>query len=125
MNMEILPYSLFILLGTFISAVSQAMLKKEAMKPHASRISEYLNPMVITAYGLFLLATLCSVYAYKAVPLSLGAVLAATGYLYVTLFGVKMFHERMDRKKAVALVLIISGMIVASAFENLRPSFSL
>lgn len=114
MNYQVLLYSLFILFGTFISAVSQVMLKKSAMKTYDSAIKEYLNPMVITAYLMFVAATLCSIYAYKVVPLSLGPVLEATSYIYVTLFGVKIFHEKINRKKLAALALIVAGIIVSA-----------
>ena len=108
--------SLVILFGTFISAVSQVMLKKSAMKPHDSIVREYANPLVIGAYGLFFLATLCSVIAYRGIPLSLGAVLESTSYLYVTWFGVTIFHESVTKRKWIALALILTGIIVYSLF---------
>ena len=49
------------LLGVFISAVSQVMLKKSASREHGSVVREYLNPFVIFAYALFVGATLLSV----------------------------------------------------------------
>ena len=60
------------------------------------------------------MATLCSVIAYRGVPLSLGPVLEATSYIYVTIFGVKIFHEKVNRKKILALALIIAGIVVAA-----------
>ena len=50
-------YSGILLLGTFISAVSQVILKKAAEKTHPSKIKEYLNFPVIFAYSLFVLTT--------------------------------------------------------------------
>ena len=50
-----LHYAMFLLLGTFISAISQVLLKKSAMKTYSSRIREYLNPQVITAYVIFVI----------------------------------------------------------------------
>ena len=109
-----MKYSLILLLGVFISAVSQVMLKKSAEKPHASPLKEYLNPLVIGAYVLFVLSTLMSVWAYQGVSLGLGAVLESTGYLYVTFFGIVLFHEKLNVKKAAALALIIAGIILSS-----------
>lgn len=114
MTKTIALYSLFILFGTFISAISQVMLKKAAMKEYPSKLKEYLNPLVIIAYMIFVVATLCSVVAYKGVPLSLGPVLEATSYIYVTLFGIKFFGEKIDKKKLFALVVIILGIIITS-----------
>ena len=86
-----------LLLGTFISAVSQVILKKAALKEYSSPIREYLNFPVIFAYSLFILTTLMCIFAYQVVPLSYGPVLESTSYLYVTLFGVLIFKEKGGR----------------------------
>lgn len=99
-----------LLLGVFISAISQAMLKKAALKTYGSRIGEYLNPLVISAYALFVCTTFLSIFAYKGIPLSMGPLLEATSYIYVTLFGITIFHEKMTRRKWVSLLLILLGI---------------
>lgn len=102
------------LFGVFISSISQVMLKMSAMKKHDSALSEYLNPLVIGAYALFVGATLCSVIAFRNIPLSMGPVLDATGYIYVVLFGITIFHEKIDRTKILALAVIIAGVLIYS-----------
>lgn len=112
MNKTVLLYSCVLLLGVFISAISQVMLKKAAMKKHDSVIKEYLNPLVIFAYVLFVGTTFLSILAYKGIPLSMGPILEATSYIYVTIFGVTIFKEKMNLKKVVALGMIIVGIVV-------------
>jgi multidrug transporter EmrE-like cation transporter len=112
MEKNTLYYAAFLLTGVFISAISQVLLKKAAMKRHSSVIWEYLNVKVIVAYLLFFGSTLMSVYAYRGIALSLGTVLEATGYVYVTVFGVTIFKEKINIKKILALILIISGIAV-------------
>lgn len=102
------------LFGVFISGISQVMLKKSAIKAHDSALGEYLNPLVIGAYALFVASTLCSVVAFRRIPLSMGPVLDATGYIYVVFFGITIFHEKLDRTKIAALVLIVAGVLVYS-----------
>lgn len=102
------------LLGTFIASVSQVILKKEALKEHSSLAKEYLNAPVIFAYSLFIASTLMTVIAYTVIPLSLGPVLAATSYIYVTVFGVLLFKEKLNTKKIIALCLIIAGIVIYS-----------
>ena len=114
MNHRVLLYACLVLFGTFISAVSQVILKKEATKEHKSFVQEYLNAPVVIAYSIFVLATLCSVFAYKVIPLSMGPILEATSYIYVTVFGVKFFGEKMNGGKLVALIFIIAGIVVYS-----------
>ena len=116
MDKRVLTYALLILLGTFISSVAQVMLKKAAKKQYTSFWQEYLNPRVIIAYVIFFGASLLAVLAYKAVPLSMGPILESTGYLYITVFSMTIFHEKLNRKKLLALALIVGGIVVYSLF---------
>lgn len=109
-------YACVLLLGVFISAISQVLLKKAAQRQYESRIREYMNPLVIIAYTMFVGTTFLSIIAYKGIPLSMGPVLEATSYIYVTFFGVKLFGEKLNKKKVIALVLIITGICVYSFF---------
>lgn len=109
---EMFPYILIFLASVFMSSVSQVMLKKAAQKSYDSHIKEYLNPLVISAYLIFVGTTLVGVLAYKVIPLSMGPVLEASSYLYVTFFGVKLFGERVNGKKIAALFLIVAGIVV-------------
>ena len=107
-----LPYVLLYLADVFLAACSQVLLKKAAGKQYDSVLKEYLNPTVIIAYGLFFATTLLNVLAYRGLPVSLGPVLEATGYIYVTVFGVTLFHEKLDRRRALGLALILGGILV-------------
>ena len=105
---------LILLLGVFISSVSQVMLKKAAQRDWPSRLREYLNPLVIGAYALFVGSTLLSVLAYRGLPLSLGPVFETTGYIWVTAFSITLFGERLNRKKLLALAMIVGGIILSA-----------
>ena len=84
------------------------------MKKYSSVIREYLNPSVIVAYTIFVLATLMTVFAYKGLPLSWGPILDASGYLFVTLWGVTLFKEKITARKAIAIAIIVIGIIIYS-----------
>lgn len=114
MDSTVLFYSGVLLLGVFISSISQVLLKKAALKEYKSPIREYLNPLVIFAYTLFVGTTFLSILAYRGIPLSMGPVLEATSYIYVTLFGVTIFKEKLGKMKIIALVLIVAGICVYS-----------
>lgn len=114
MNNSVFLYSLLLLFGVFISAISQVLLKKAAMKQYTSRLQEYLNPQVIFAYVLFVGTTFLSILAYRGIPLNLGPVLETTSYIYVTIFGVAIFHEKVNRQKILALSFIVIGVLVYS-----------
>lgn len=106
----LLLYSCILLLGTFISAVSQVLLKKATLRHYDTRLAEYLNFRVILAYTLFFLSSLMCIFAYRVVPLSFGPVLESTSYVYVTIFGAIFFKEKVTPKKLVALALILIGI---------------
>ena len=111
---KIYLYSFILLFGVFLSSVSQVMLKKASLKDYESPIKMYLNPLVIIAYIIFAGTTLLSVLAYRGIPLSLGPVIEASGYIFVSFWGVKLFGEKMTKKKILAVVLIFSGIIIYS-----------
>ena len=114
MGSDVLRYSAFLLASVFVSSVSQVMLKRAAQGEYGSVAGEYLNPLVLSAYAIFFGATLLTVHAYRGIPLSMGPVLEATGYVYVTVFGKVFFGERVTVRRVVALGLILAGVAVYS-----------
>lgn len=114
MDIMTFKYSIILLIGVFISSVSQVMLKKSALKQYDSPIKEYINPTVIFAYALFLGTTFLSIIAYRGIPLSLGPMLEATSYIYVSFFGLKIFNERINYMKIIGLLFILLGIIIYS-----------
>ena len=107
-------YAGLLLCGVFISAISQVLLKKAAQRQYSSPLREYMNPLVIFAYMMFVGTTFLSILAYRGLPLSMGPVLEATSYIYVTFFGVLVFKEKITKKKALALFFILLGIVVYS-----------
>ena len=107
-----MKYIILFLSAVFISSVSQIMLKKSANKTYESKLKEYMNPWVIIAYGLFFGATLVTVIAYKYIPLSLGPILESAGYFFVTILGMFFLKEKVGKKKALGLLIILAGIIV-------------
>lgn len=109
-----LNYVIVFLISVLVSSISQVILKTSANEEHDNKIKEILNAKVIFAYGLFFLATLLTMLAYRKVPLSMGAVLETTGYVYVALLGRFILHETLDKYKICGNLLIIIGIIIFS-----------
>lgn len=114
MDEKLIIYIGVMLLGVFISSVSQVMLKKASMKEYPSRIQEYANPLVIGAYVIFFIATFFSIYAYKVVPLSWGPIIESSGYFFITIFGVLLFGEKFKWRKGLSLCIIVVGVLIFS-----------
>lgn len=109
---ELLIYSLLMVASVLISSISQIMLKLSARKQYSSPLREYLNPLVISAYILFFGCTFLTMYALKVVPLSLGVILEASGYIFITILSYTFLHEKLGKKKLLGLVVIIAGMLI-------------
>ena len=111
---ELAIYSLILICGTLVSAISQIMLKKSAQKEYPSKLKEYLNPLVIIAYGLFFGTTFISMYALKVVPLSMAPILEASGYIFVAILSYIFLKEKMTKRQFLGTGLIIVGIIIYS-----------
>jgi len=111
MKIDMMYVAIF-LVSVFISSVSQIILKKSANKTYENKLQEYMNFPVITAYGLFFGSSLLTVLAYKGVPLSLGPILEATGYIWVAILGFVFLKEKISKKKILGMAIIIAGIIV-------------
>lgn len=101
-----------LLLSVFISSVSQIILKKAADKTYESTLKEYMNPMVIGAYGLFFCSVILTMLALKHVPLSMSPILESTGYIFVSVMGYIFLKERFSRRKLMGFALIIAGIVI-------------
>ena len=105
-------YSAILILSVFISALSQVLLKKSALKSYASFIREYLNFYVVPAYAIYFLAVFLDLLALRKVPVSFVPVAEASSYIFVLLFGRIFFKETFSKRKILAMLLILAGIIV-------------
>lgn len=101
-----------LLLSVFISSVSQIILKKAADKTYESTLKEYMNPMVIGAYGLFFCSVILTMLSLKHVPLSMSPILESTGYIFVSVMGYIFLKERFSRRKLMGFALILAGIVI-------------
>lgn len=101
-----------LLLSVFISSVSQIILKKAADKTYENTLKEYMNPMVIGAYGLFFCSVILTMLALKHVPLSMSPILESTGYIFVSVMGYIFLKERFSRRKLTGFALILAGIVI-------------
>lgn len=98
--------------GTFLSAISQILLKQSANQKHESFLKEYLNWRVITAYLIFFGVLLLNTYAYTQVDLKYGSVIDTFTYVFVLLLSVLMLHEKVSKGQLIGNLLIIVGIFV-------------
>lgn len=106
------PYILFVIAGVVISAFSQILLKKGAMRPHISFIRDYLNAPVIIGYGMMFLALFCSMNAYRGLEMMTVAVTEAIGFILVPILSRFFFKEKFTTGKVIGMLIIVAGVVI-------------
>lgn len=105
-------YIAILIFSVFISAFSQVLLKKSALKTYSSFLREYLNIYVVPAYAIYFLAVFLDLLALRKVPVSFVPVAEASSYVFVLLFGKIFFDEQFSKRKILAMILIMAGIVV-------------
>lgn len=106
------PYMLLMVAMTFLTGVSQVLLKKSANKTYEKWIEEYLNWQVILAYGIFFGVLLVNTYAYTKVDMKYGAVIDTFSYVFVMLFSWLLLREKFTKRKVIGNLIIMVGVLV-------------
>lgn len=107
-------YVYLFIFSVFVASLSQILLKKSALTDHKSFIKEYLNPLVIIAYTLFLFSTVVVIIAYKEIPVSIGVILESSGYIFVSILSYVFLKETLNIKQCFGLILILLGIFVCN-----------
>lgn len=101
------------MLSVVISAFSQVLLKIAANRTYESRLKEYLNPLVIGAYGIFGLSWAMTTYALRYVEYAKNSpVIEATSYIWGPLFGVVLLREKITRRTLAGMLVILAGIMI-------------
>ncbi|MDD2972475.1 MAG: multidrug ABC transporter [Lachnospiraceae bacterium] len=101
-----------ILISVLVASFSQILLKKSALKKHASFIREYLNPLVIIGYGMLFVSMIMTTFAYGGVEFKIVPVMESIGYIVVMILSLLFFREKITRQKAIGTLLILAGVII-------------
>lgn len=97
-----------------IASTSQVLLKKSANQEKQTKWQEYLNKYVILAYALLFVSTILTMLAYKNLELSMGVVIESISYIIVAIASYFLFQEKITKTKAIGIIMIITGIIIAS-----------
>jgi drug/metabolite transporter (DMT)-like permease len=105
-------YIIVWIISVLISSIAQVMLKAEANKEHESRLKEYLNPMVVTAYAIFFLSTFLTMYALKYVPLTYSPIIEPLSYIFVPVIGVLVLKEKLSKRRVLGILIMLVGIVI-------------
>lgn len=104
---------IFYIVGIFsvtIASCSQVLLKMGANKQYPAGIREYLNPFVISGYGMLGGSMLLTIVAYSHLNYLSVPVLEAIGYILVPVLSFFVFREKISLQKAIGILCILIGI---------------
>lgn len=104
------PYVALLFASALVSAFSQILLKKSALRPHENLMREYLNAFVVCAYSIYFAAVFMDLYALKKVPVSYVPIVEASNYVFVLVLSRIFLREKLTKRRGVAVVVILSGI---------------
>ncbi len=113
-NTNILIGVSLILCSNVVAGISQILLKKSAGRTYSSWLRSYLNPYVITSYGLLFGTTILGVLALRYIPLVLSAAFAASGQIIVPLLSYIFLKEKICKKRLIGMAIIVIGIFIFS-----------
>jgi multidrug transporter EmrE-like cation transporter len=104
---------IFLVLVIASTGFSQTLLKLGANKAHGkSLFLAYLNPYTLTAYLLYIAATIFTVYTLKDTPLKLFYSTTSLKFVLILLLSRLILQEKIDQRKVISVGLIVFGVII-------------
>jgi drug/metabolite transporter (DMT)-like permease len=97
----------------FVAACAQMLLKQGARKGYTPWWRQYVNGWVISGYTVMFLAIIANIWCmHQGVQLKELSIIESMSYLFVPILSRLIFKEQINKRKAVAIGIIIIGVIV-------------
>ena len=106
-------YYLLVILSVFAAASAQMLLKQGARQNYAVFWRQYLNPWVIGGYAIMACSLVLNIFCMShGVQVKEVSVIESFSYLFVPCLAFILFRERITLRKAGAIAVIITGVII-------------
>lgn len=106
-------YYLLVVLSVLSAAGAQMLLKQGAKKGYSSFLRQYLNPWVITGYGIMGASLLLNIFCLShGVQVKEVSIIESLSYLFVPALSWVLFKESITWRKAGAIAVIMAGVLV-------------
>ena len=103
-------YYYLVFSAVLLTGIAQILLKIGARK--SGTMQMYINPATFTGYGLFLIVTICTIYALQVMELKTLYALMSLNPLVVMVLSFFVLKETITRNKVIAVGLIFCGLLV-------------
>ena len=106
-------YYLLVILSVLAAAGAQMLLKQGARKEYPSFLWQYLNPWVISGYGIMGASLLLNIFCLShGVEVKEVSIIESLSYLFVPVLSWLLFKETITWHKAGAIAIIMIGVMV-------------
>jgi drug/metabolite transporter (DMT)-like permease len=103
-------YYYLALAAVLLTGAGQVLLKIGARKGGTWGV--YINPATLAGYGMFLMVTICAIYALQGMELKTLYALMSVNPLVVMVLSVFVLKENLTKNKLIAVGLIFCGLLV-------------
>ena len=108
-----MTYILIALLSVFIASCAQMLFKRSARYQHKHWWRQYVNGWVIVGYGVLFMTMVLNIWCmHNGLQLKQLGVIESMAYFFVPALSWFLFHESINKRKALAIGVIIVGVIV-------------
>ena len=112
-NIRFMIYKLLVIVSVLAAAGAQMLLKQGARKDYSSFLRQYLNPWVISGYGIMGASLLLNIFCLShGVQVKEVGIIESLSYLFVPVLSCFFFKENITWRKACAIAVIMVGMVV-------------
>jgi drug/metabolite transporter (DMT)-like permease len=106
-------YAWIALAVVFVSAGAQMLLKQGARRGYRPWWRQYLNGWVIGGYAVMFAAMAANIWCmHRGLQLKELSIIESLSYLFVPALSWCIFKEPINRRKALAIAVIIIGVVV-------------
>lgn len=106
-------YHILVIVSVLVAAGAQMLLKQGASKGYPNFICQYLNPWVIGGYSIMGASLLVNIFCLsRGVQVKEVSIIESLSYLFVPIFSLWFFKEKITWRKAAAIAVIMSGVVV-------------
>lgn len=112
MKIQLDQHYLFLIASVVTASFSQILLKKGAMIKYDSFWKEYINPWVITGYGMMFVSLFLTIMGLRGLSFLNAPVMESLGYVLVPVLSAVFFREKMTLRKSVGIGCIVFGMVI-------------
>lgn len=106
-------YYLLVILSVFAAAGAQMLLKQGARQSYTGFWRQYLNPWVIGGYAIMACSLVLNIFCMsRGVQVKEVSTIESLSYLFVPCMAFFLFREKITWRKAGAIAIIISGVIL-------------